>query len=115
MKKYLLSTGRVTTKFEEYIVDLFRLYLQIYPDDIPGASNIGFNFILTDVMKSDLPDEVLYRAQSLVNSIKNKFSQGIDISLESCELIDEKLAKIVVKVNKKYSEEITIDLYKEDA
>ena len=45
MKRYLLSTGASTTEIEKYVLDLFKLYIQIYPGDIPG-SNIGFNFIL---------------------------------------------------------------------
>ena len=48
MRKFLLSTGKTTDKIEYYVVDLFRLYLSVYPGDIPGASRIGFDFNLRD-------------------------------------------------------------------
>ena len=44
MTKYLLSTGESTTRIERYILDLFKLNLQIYPGDIPG-SKLGFEFL----------------------------------------------------------------------
>ena len=46
MRKYLLSTGTATDRLEYYVLDLFRLYLKIYPGDIPGASGLGFDFNL---------------------------------------------------------------------
>lgn len=108
--KYLLTTGKVTGSFEEYIIDLFKLYLNVYPGDIPGAKKIGFNFILTDTLKADLPREINNRVSNLINTFQNRFESGVNISLISCELIDETLAKIVVAVNE-VSDEIVIKLY----
>lgn len=109
--KYLLSTGVSTSKIEYYIIDLFKLYLSIYPGDIPGAPKIGFNFILTDTKKDELVNEVKYRAESLVNKIKEKFNRGISINVESIEIIDETKAKIIIRVDQVRSDNILIDLY----
>ena len=106
--KYLLSTNDITDKIEYYILDLFKLYLQIYPNDIPG-SDIGFNFILTDVKKTELPDEVKHRINQLINFLNNRFS-GVKLSLKSIEIIDEEKAKITIDVNTIQSE-IIINLF----
>ena len=111
MKKYLLSTGKVTDKIEYYILDLFRLYLSIYPRDIPGADRIGFDFNLTDTFKANLSEEVESRVSGLISKIRDRFQSGISINLESCELIDERLAKIIVSVGEIRGEEIVIDIY----
>ena len=50
-KKYLLSTGLITDKVEIYVLDLFKLHLSVYPKDIPGINNIGFDFIITNTKK----------------------------------------------------------------
>ena len=110
--KYLLSTGKITTKFEEYVLDLFRLYLGIYPNDIPGAGSIGFDFNLRGVYKANLANEVENRVSNLISNIKDRFKSGADIRLTSCELIDEKLAKIVVSCGTT-SEEIKFNLYEQ--
>ena len=110
-KKYLLSTGRVTGMVEYYILDLFRLYLSIYPGDIPGASQIGFDFTITDTFKANLEDTVKSRVDSLVKKISDQFSPSLKINLESCDLIDDKYAKVVVSCNGVRGEEITINLY----
>ena len=112
MKKYLLSTGRSTDKLEYYIADLFKLYLQVYPDDIPGASGIGFDFIITNTMKSDLPEEVKNRIGNLVSRIKDRFS-SLDISVQDIEVIDETKVKFSVLVNST-REEITINLFNDN-
>ena len=109
--KYLLSTGLSTSKIEYYIIDLFKLYLSIYPGDIPGASGIGFNFILTDTKKDELVSEVKYRVESLVNKIKEKFGRGIAIEIESLEIIDETRANLIIRVDQIRSDNILIDLY----
>lgn len=105
--KYLLSTGETTGKIEKYILDLFKLNMAIYPDDIPN-SNIGFNFVITDVKKSELPGEIRSRITSLITRLQSRFS-GITISLESLELLSEELARVVVKVNQE-SEQIELTI-----
>lgn len=105
--KYLLSTGETTGKIEKYILDLFKLNMAIYPDDIPN-SNIGFNFVITDVKKSELPGEVRSRITSLITRLQSRFS-GITISLESLELLSEELARVVVRVNQE-SEQIELTI-----
>lgn len=109
--RYLLSTGLLTSKIEYYIIDLFRLYLSIYPGDIPGASTIGFDFILTDTKKDEIVSEVKSRVESLVYKIKEKFSRNIAIEIESIEIIDETKAKLIIKVDQIRSDSILIDLY----
>lgn len=108
--KYLLSSGFSTDRIELYILDLFRIHLQIYPGDIPGMSGYGFDFIISDVMKSSLYDEIRSRASSLVEKIKSRFGGGIDINLVSVTLVDEKSVNIVLDVNGYQSEEV-INLY----
>ena len=105
--KYLLSTGEITGKIEKYILDLFKLNMAIYPGDIPN-SNIGFNFVITDVKKSELPGEIRSRITSLITRLQSRFS-GITISLESLELLSEELARVVVRVNQE-SEQIELTI-----
>ena len=113
MNKYLLSTGRTTTKLEYYVLDLFRLYLSIYPRDIPGADRIGFDFNLRDTFKANLPEEVRRRVGDLVSAFRNRFKSGVNIELENCELIDERLARITVSCGEITGEEIVIDNYEQ--
>ena len=105
--KYLLSTGETTGKIEKYILDLFKLNMAIYPDDISN-STIGFNFVITDVKKSELPEEIKSRITSLITRLQSRFS-GITISLESLELLSEELARVVVRVNQE-SEQIELTI-----
>lgn len=107
---YLLSTGEVTSKIERYILDLFDLYLKVYPDDIPG-SGIGFDFILTDIKKSELVSEVKYRVEKLVNQFQERF-KGVSIGVDSIEIIDEETANIRVRINQ-LSSNIEVLLYGE--
>ena len=104
--KYLLSTGRVTEKKEKYVLDLFKLYLTIYPGDIPGAKNIGFNFVITNTKKDELLEEIRSRVGSLISSIQN-VSPGVDISLETLEFIDDTRVRVIVKANE-LKEELNI-------
>ena len=109
--KYLLSTGQSTNLIEYYIIDLFNLYLKIYPNDIPGAPNIGFNFIFTDVKKSDIISEIRSRVDSLISKIGEKFtSTNLSIKLISLDLIDETKVKLKVRVNQIESNEITVNI-----
>lgn len=108
--KYLLSTGQTTDKVEYYIIDLFKLYLKIWPNDIPHNENIGFDFILTDVKKDELIRTIENRVNSLVNKIKNKFKKDLSIDIESIEVIDETRVKLIINVNQIQSDDILVDI-----
>lgn len=108
--KYLLSTGQSTNKVEYYIIDLFKLYLSIWPNDIPHAGNIGFDFILTDVKKDELVREIRSRVERLVNKIKTKFTKTLSINIESIEIIDETKVKLIINVNQVKSDDILVDI-----
>lgn len=109
--KYLLSTGLSTDKVEYYIIDLFKLYLNIWPKDIPNSPDIGFDFILTDVKKDELVNTVRSRVEGLINKIKGKFRnyRTLSIAIESIEIIDQTRIKVTINVNQVKSEEILID------
>ena len=110
MMKYLLSTGMSTDKVEYYIIDLFKLYLNIWPNDIPNSPNLGFDFILTDVKKDELVSTVKSRVNQLIDKIRNKFTRTLSIELVSVEIIDQTKVKITINVNQVRSEEITVDI-----
>lgn len=113
MMKYLLSSGRATDKIEEYIIDTFKLYLKVYPGDIPGATKLGFDFNLGDTRKADIPNAVSSMASELIKVIGDRFKGGINMTLDSIEIIDETKAKLVVSVNNKETETVEINLYDE--
>ena len=106
--QYLLSTGEITSRLEYYIIDLFKLNIQVYPGDIPW-SGIGFDFIMSNVKKPDVPSEIEYRVRNLLDRFNNRFS-GVTISLESVEILDEERARVVFNVNKERGE-VEINLY----
>lgn len=106
--QYLLSTGEVTSKLEYYIIDLFKLNTVIYPDDIPW-SVIGFNFIMTDVKKPEVPSELEFRVRKLLDRFRERFN-GVSIDLESIEILDETSARVIINVNKERGE-VEIKLY----
>ena len=108
--KYLLSNGYSTDKIEEYILDVIGLYLSIHPGDIPHSKNLGFNFTITDTMKDGLEEEIVYRVDSLIDTIKSRLS-GVSIAKESISLIDETKVKLVLRINGKLSDEYYINLY----
>lgn len=108
--KYLLSDGSSTNRVEYYIIDLFKLYLNIYPNDIPNSPNIGFDFILTDVKKDELVRNVRNRVEILVNKIKDKFTKTLSIEIESIEIIDETKVKLVINVNQVQSDDIVVNI-----
>ena len=108
MTKYLLSTGESTTRIERYILDLFKLNLQIYPGDIPG-SKLGFDFILTDTKKDELLGEIRSRVNSLIGKLQEKFDK-MEINVSSSDLIDEERVKLTVNVND-YSDSLNVNLY----
>lgn len=107
MTRYLLSTGRSTTAIEKYILDLFKLNIQIYPGDIPG-SNVGFDFTMSNVKKDELGTEIRSRISTLVSRMKKQF-EGVEISIGSLELLDEERVLVNINVND-YSDSISIDL-----
>ena len=112
--KYLLSTGKSTSRVEEYILDLVRLYLNINPDDIPGRPDFGVNFTVTNVMKDELASRIRFLSTSLVDTIKSRLS-GISLEIESISLIDEQRVRLVLQVDGKLAEEYYIDLYGGDS
>jgi methionyl-tRNA synthetase len=104
--KFLLSTGKSTDRIEVYVIDLFKLYLNIMPGDIPGT-DLGFDFVLTDTLKSNLANEIRNRVSRLVNTIQKKFDEKeVSISVSSLDIISDEKVKLVVSVNKTTSEEI---------
>lgn len=107
-KKYLLSTGSTTTKIERYILDVFKLNLQVYPGDIPG-SDVGFNFILTNTKKDELLGDIRNRVSGLVDKVQKQFEK-IDIQVTSIDLIDEERVRVTITVND-YSDSLDINLY----
>ena len=110
MTRYLLSTGQSTTRIERYILDLFKLNIQIYPNDIPG-SDIGFDFILGDTKKDQILTEFGNRVSSLVNKIQSRFDNKIyKINIESIELIDETRIRVTISVGD-YSDSVSLNLY----
>jgi hypothetical protein len=112
--KYLLTSGQSTTKVEEYILDLLKLYLQVNPGDIPGAERIGFDFTLLDVKKDRLQSEVEYRVKSLLKKVQERFT-GIKIEAKEIVLLDEKTAKVTVEVSGDTTQDYYIDLYDQES
>ena len=109
--KYILSTGITTDMVEYYIIDLFKLYLSVYPGDIPNAEYIGFDFIITDTKKADLANDIKRRVDVLISKIQERVS-GVTISLVELALVNETTVKIIIDVNQVKSDEILVDLYK---
>ena len=108
--KYILSSGRGTTRVEEYIIDLFKLYLKIYPGDVPFAPEYGFNWDLSGIYKADLPKELKARVEELVRKVNSRFASGVSLSVKSLDLIDETRARLVVQAGE-YASEITLNIY----
>lgn len=110
--KYLLSTGDTTFRFDEYILDLIKLYTTIYPGDIPGSLDYGFDFLLTNVMKENLENEVHEKIKNLIDKIKNRFAPttGLSIELVSVQIINETKARIVLNINNTITGPIEVTL-----
>lgn len=110
--KYLLSTGSSTDQVEYYILDLFKIAIQVYPGDIIGAPGIGFNFLFNDVKKDEIVSEIKSRVSQLANQIKNRFnSSRYNIEVTSIEILDETRVRITITVNENISDTITLDVY----
>lgn len=112
-KRYLLSTGQATSKAEEYIIDLFKIYLTVYPGDIPHYKNLGFDFLLTRVTKNDLISSVRSKIESLVKKIKDSVGDKHTIKISELDLIDEETVRLVIDVSGVKSDDILINLYPE--
>lgn len=109
--KYLLSTGETTEKTEYYILDLFRISLSVYPEDIIGAPGIGFNFLFNDIKKDEIVSEIKSRVSQLAQGIRNKFSSSkYNIEVSEIEILDESRVRITIDVNEE-SDTITLDVY----
>jgi hypothetical protein len=105
--KYLLSTGVVTEDINKYIVDLFRLNLQILPDEIPG-SDIGFDFILAGIQKDSILDEIKTRIKGLADRIEKEIDNpSYFIEVQSVNPISETVVQVTINVNN-YIETINI-------
>lgn len=114
IKRYLLSDGQATTKMEEYIIDLFRIYLTVYPKDIPHYSKLGFDFLLTNVTKDGLKEGVTNKVNSLIDLIQESVGESYKITIAELDLIDEETVRLVIDVDGVESEEIYINLYQEE-
>ena len=114
MEKYLLSTGKSTYRLELYILDQFKLYLTVNPGDIPGDSSIGFDFTLTNVMKSELREEVSKRVMELIQKIQSEYGKRVTIVVNSLDIINEERADLVITVTAggEVMDNISVDLYK---
>ena len=110
--RFLLSTGLSTDKIEYYVLDLFKLHLNILPGDIPTASSLGFNFNMVNVFKDNLESELKNRISTLILNIQKRFDpNSVKIAIKSLNLINETQALLVVSVNGVESDEITLNLY----
>lgn len=99
--KYILSGGRGTTRIEEYLIDLFKLHLSIYPGDIPGSLEYGFDFNLQGVFQDELPAELKLRVGSLVQKINSRFpTSSISLVVESLDIISETKARLCISAGK---------------
>lgn len=108
MKKYLLSTGKSTTKVEKYVLDLFKLNLAINPGDIP-ESNIGFKFIITDVKKDELKSYINSQLSDLASKIVDNFN-NVKITIDNIEIINSETVRVNIIVNE-YSESFNLGIY----
>ena len=95
--KYILSGGRGTTRIEEYLIDLFKLHLSIYPGDIPGSLEYGFDFNLQGVFQDELPAELESRISRLVQKVNSRFfGSTMKLEVESLEIISPTKARLKI-------------------
>ena len=113
--RYLLSTGELTTKAEEYIIDLFRIYLTVYPGDIPHNKRLGFDFLLTGITKDNLESRIKSRIEQLIEKIQDILpNKKYKIKINTLDLIDEETIKLVIDVDGYLSDDIFINLYNDN-
>lgn len=110
MTRYLLSNGTLTTKPEVYVADLIKLNMGIFPKDIPGMPNTGFNSVLSNLKKDEAVSAIRNRIDELILNINNKLHDKYKIELVSIYLVDETRIHLVVSVNQVLSDNIVIDI-----
>ena len=109
--KYLLSGGRGTTKIEEYLIDLFKIYLKIYPGDIPGAPEYGFDFNLQGIYQDELPAELESRVARLVQKVNSRFAgEKVKLEVESLEIISPTKARLQISAGA-LEDDIEVNIY----
>lgn len=109
MAKYILSTGEVTEKPERYVQDLFKLFLTVYPGDIPN-SDLGFNFILGDVKKDEFSIAINERAVELVNKVNNYIPAEVSLELDSIDILSYDKVRIFVNIYGNTEETVSYDV-----
>jgi len=114
INKYLLSTGITTTKIEEYILDLFKLYLNVNPGDIPYLPEFGFNFTFAGIPKIELENKIKFRMEAFVKKISDSFPNNT-IILEDIKLIDEETVKATVTVDGIEGTDIFVNIYENNS
>lgn len=114
MDRYLLSTGRSTYLVEYYIMDLFKLYLQVFPGDIPGANNLGFDFTIRNVTKADLVKTIEQSVDRLIATIQRSLKQDISIKVGDIDIINEEHVKVTITVNNSLTDDVLINLYEQE-
>lgn len=109
--KYLLSVGRGTNKIEEYLIDLFKLYLRVYPGDIPGAPEYGFDFNLQGIYQDELPAELESRVARLVQKVNSRFPNStMKLEVESLEIISPTKARLQISAGT-LEDDIEVNIY----
>jgi hypothetical protein len=103
--KYLLSTGRTTTRKEEYILDLFRLCLGVNPGDVPYAPGFGYNFTFAGIPKAELYDKIEFRMNAFIKKISESFPTS-KVTLEELSMPNEETVRATVRVG-----DMTTDLF----
>lgn len=98
MARYLLSSGKATYRLELYILDQFKVYLTVNPGDIPGDSTLGFDFTLTNIVKSNLKSEVSKRVGLLIQKIQMRHGKNVDIKVDSLDIVSEERADLTITV-----------------
>lgn len=109
--KYLLSSGRGTSRIEEYLMDLFKLYLHIFPGDIPGAPDFGYDFNLQGTYQDVLPAELESRVSRLIQKVNSRFpAQRMNLRLESLELLSPERARLRISAGT-LVDDIEVNIY----
>jgi len=109
--KYLLSTGKITTRIEYYILDLIKLNLTVLPKDLPiDSSEIGFDYAMSGITKDQLKTEVRSRLTYLIKKIQERFP-GVDLQITSLSIVDESTVNLTLTVNGKIDRDFNINLY----
>lgn len=105
--KYLLSTGEATDKKEKYCLDLFRIYLTIFPEDIPGNEDIGFDFRISQTTEATLESTIRFKIKQIIDKIKRQFP-NLEMTLDRLQVFSKTYAKATITVND--SETVTFEL-----